>query len=188
MSETMESVVDDWGFKYSFNFDDITISKTSSNVVFLRKALEKSLIFSSFINKNGSSGTEALIKAMNGIKISKGQIVVKEGCTRPHCFYILEKGRLSLHKTITSGDTKFALRLHQELCAGDLFGDMAFIHNCPRSATILAEEDSILWCLSGILFCKVFCVFLKPISATRNASFDFSPNVLDAVFILFPIT
>ena len=55
-----------------------------------------------------------------------------------------------------NGDVQFNLQLHQELNVGDVFGDMAFIHNCPRSASIVAQEDGILWTLNGIFFCKAF--------------------------------
>lgn len=163
------SVVDEWGFQFPFNFDDVSVSKTPSSIIFLRNTLEKNLIFSSFINKNGSLTIDSLIKVFNGVKISKGQCIIKEGSKRPGYFYVVEKGKFTIHKTIMNGDAQFNLRLHQELNVGDVFGDMAFIHNCPRSASIVAEEDGILWTLNGVLFCKAFTCQLALLDLEKYA-------------------
>jgi len=35
---------------------------------------------------------------------------------------------------------------------GESFGELALLYNAPRAATIIAKEESILWCLDRATF------------------------------------
>ena len=60
-------------------------------------------------------------------------MVCQEGAVETR-FYIILKGEVRVTKPITSED----VRLLNQLYAGDFFGEMALIHDTPRTATVAA--------------------------------------------------
>ena len=71
-----------------------------------------------------------------------GEVVVAEGDTAKEMF------------VVRSG--KVAIRVHdktvEEVTPGGMFGEMALIDHSPRSATIVAEEDTVLVPINERLF------------------------------------
>ncbi len=71
-----------------------------------------------------------------------GDVVVREGEAAKEMF-VVRSGRVSIRvhgKTI------------EEVGSGGMFGEMALIDHSPRSATIVAEEDSVLVPINERLF------------------------------------
>ncbi|MGA2286303.1 MAG: cyclic nucleotide-binding domain-containing protein [Dehalococcoidia bacterium] len=67
----------------------------------------------------------------------KGDVIVKEG-EDAVAFYLITKGRVSV---VRGGDGKSQTAL-ASLTVGDFFGDMALLDSFPRSASIIASEDT----------------------------------------------
>jgi len=60
-------------------------------------------------------------------------VVCQEGAVKT-CFSIILKGEVRVTKQITSEE----VRLLNQLYAGDFFGEMALIHDTPRTAMVAA--------------------------------------------------
>ncbi len=67
----------------------------------------------------------------------KGDVIVKEG-EDAIAFYLITKGRVSV---VRGGDGKSQTAL-ASLTAGDFFGEMALLDSYPRSASVVASEDT----------------------------------------------
>ncbi|MCP4108225.1 MAG: cyclic nucleotide-binding domain-containing protein [Desulfobacteraceae bacterium] len=77
------------------------------------------------------------------IKINKnvlfyrvGELIIRQG-TDDNCFYILVSGSV----TITKGDSSLPIAKFEP---GDLFGEIAFLTNSPRTANAIADETAIV--------------------------------------------
>ena len=82
--------------------------------------------------------------SMSGIKISKGQILFKEGDPGDRLFVVVE-GKLKLGTS--SGDGRE--NLLSILGPGDMFGELSLFDPGPRTATATAVVDSRLLTLAN---------------------------------------
>ncbi len=71
-----------------------------------------------------------------------GDVVVQEGESAKEMF-VVRSGKVAV---------KVYGRTVEEVSAGGMFGEMALIDHSPRSATIVAEEDSVLVPINERLF------------------------------------
>ena len=93
---------------------------------------------------------EDLIKNLEKVTFKKGSDIIKEG-TEGNTFYIISKGRVSawqkkglLKKTFLS-----------ELGPNEFFGEMALLSTGERTATVVAEDDCVLFKLYRNDFKKI---------------------------------
>lgn len=77
---------------------------------------------------------------MQWIKFEPGDIIIKEGTTEK-TFFLIIKGKVSIKKRTWLGSLKKAIDM---ISAGQIFGEMAFITGKPRTADIVAEEDTYI--------------------------------------------
>ena len=77
---------------------------------------------------------EWLAHSLTPVRLAPGDVVIREG-EPGHRFYLIESGRLDAVR----GDT-----LLTEMVAGDCFGEIALLRDVPRTATVVAREDSVL--------------------------------------------
>lgn len=76
------------------------------------------------------------------VRISKGEVLFYKNTVGSQ-MYIVLAGKLAVY----SGDTQIAV-----LRPGDLCGEMALVNQEPRSATVSALEDSLLFVLTQTTF------------------------------------
>lgn len=69
--------------------------------------------------------------------VKKGGYVFKQG-DMASCFFIIEKGLVGL---LIDGEKK------KEMSRQQSFGELALLYNAPRSATIVAQEDTYFWAI-----------------------------------------
>jgi CRP-like cAMP-binding protein len=76
------------------------------------------------------------------IEVDKGTVLTKEGMPGRECFVVSE------------GKAKCTLRGKRlaSYSSGDVFGEMALLDNEPRSATITAESDMVLFVVDARSF------------------------------------
>lgn len=86
---------------------------------------------------------DIVINALQGVKRDAGETVIKEG-DDGDCLYIVENGLLKCTKVFKGNTEPTFLKNYQP---GDAFGELALLYNCPRAATIAAEQASELWML-----------------------------------------
>lgn len=92
------------------------------------------------------SEASIVIDAMEEKRYKNGDMVIKENDNGDELF-VVETGKLKCTKVI-DGASKFLK--HYE--PGEAFGELALLYNCPRAATIEAEEDCLLWSLDRATF------------------------------------
>lgn len=76
------------------------------------------------------------------VNVTAGQTLMTEG-EGAHEAFLLMQGRA----TASRGGERLA-----EFGPGDFFGEMALIGNKPRSATVVADEDGVVWAFHSAEF------------------------------------
>jgi hypothetical protein len=81
---------------------------------------------------------EGLARQLKAVQVSAGSVVTAEGAAGD-TFYVIEAGRVR----VTHG-----AQLIREEGPGEYFGEIALLHDVPRTATVTAAEDTVLLTLS----------------------------------------
>ena len=76
------------------------------------------------------------------IRVMKNETIFYKGTVGSQMYVVLS-GKVGVH----DGDVCIAT-----LRTGDMFGEMALVNNEPRSGTVIALEDSLLFVLSEVTF------------------------------------
>ena len=93
-----------------------------------------------------------LSKLMKEVNFKKNSLVISQGDTTRSLF-IITSGRLKVFANNEEGDqTIFSF-----MSAGDFFGELSLLDDAPRSASVIAVEDSTGFSLSH----SHFCTFLE---------------------------
>jgi CRP-like cAMP-binding protein len=85
---------------------------------------------------------EALAQQLGRRVVSTGEVVIREGDPGDR-FYVVESGRT----TATHGDQVLSSQ-----GTGEPFGEIALLRDVPRTATITADEPTVLLCLDRDAF------------------------------------
>jgi diguanylate cyclase (GGDEF)-like protein len=128
--------------------------------------LIKSPLFSN-MSKLEFNAVTAFLERM---RIRKGSAVFKEGDAGEDMFLLLS-GALSAYVSQSDGTQRWMF----DVKPGDFFGEMSIIANEPRSATLIARDDTDVMVLQGIDFYRIIfehpmigVKMLKAISAVQN--------------------
>eukprot|EP00927_Polykrikos_kofoidii_P004110 TRINITY_DN1162_c0_g3_i1.p1 TRINITY_DN1162_c0_g3~~TRINITY_DN1162_c0_g3_i1.p1 ORF type:complete len:901 (-),score=162.04 TRINITY_DN1162_c0_g3_i1:195-2897(-) len=109
---------------------------------------------------------EAIIESMEYFTFAKGEFIVEQGNVGS-TFFVSHSGTLEV-----SVDKKVC----NTLSKGSAFGGLALIYNCPRTATVVAVDDSSVWGANGATFHRVL---------RENCQKHFASNrvVLDSIHL-----
>lgn len=114
----------------------------------LRNVLSRSFLF----NGLEPDALATVIGAMQLCSAEPDQLVIRQGDDGDFLF-IIEDGLLECYKRwrdVQSGEEVEALVAS---CGpGDAFGELALLYNCPRAASVIAREASLLWKLDRETF------------------------------------
>jgi cAMP-dependent protein kinase regulator len=83
---------------------------------------------------------EWVAEAMEIMHVEKGNEVIVQG-DEGDFFYIVEKGEFDVVKIMDDG-AEHKVFEHKD---SGYFGELALMYNCPRSATVRAKTDGVLW-------------------------------------------
>jgi cAMP-dependent protein kinase regulator len=157
----------------AFAWQPVVHPKSESQYKLIEKSCQDSLVFKYLSPEN----LEAVVKAFKGpVKIVKGAAVIREServGTNEGAFFLLEKGLLNVYKEAAgvAPPGKLAGQLQQPWCS---FGEIALLYNCPRTATVVAQTESILWSLDRETFNN--CVVVAT-QKRRKSLLDFVDSV-----------
>jgi len=101
-----------------------------------------------FMASLGMKEIEELAFAFNQRHFHKGQVIIKQG-QKGDLFFLVYKGMVGVFKERFIGRKKLA-----ELGPGNFFGEISLIENVPRTATVIAIDDSEVYTLSPDAFEK----------------------------------
>ena len=89
---------------------------------------------------------EVIASYLQPMMLRRGHLLIEQG-VQDRSIYIVQSGVLTVHFE----DNKDRIRIAQ-IKAGSIVGEGAFFSHLPRSASVNATEDTIVWCLSPIRY------------------------------------
>lgn len=112
---------------------------------------------------------ELLVAILEPETYESGEIIFNEGDMGDK-FYIIEYGQVSITHEVNGKSMELSRR-----GPGEYFGEIALLHKRPRTATVLALQDSVLLGLRGEYFLKLianFSQFGQAVSRTGSRRLD----------------
>jgi len=85
-----------------------------------------------------SANIDALLRRFERIKLTAGEIVLREG-EEGDSYYLIESGRCEVSRQVGGADVALA-----ELKAGDAFGEEALVAGAKRNATVRMRTNGVL--------------------------------------------
>ena len=120
------------------------IQKSDSQITRIKGRILQSFLFNTLEAKDIS----IVIGAMEEKAFSSGDVVIQQG-DEGDCLYIVDSGELDCFKILPGTSKEKFLKTY---VAGEAFGELALLYNCPRAATIKAKTSCILWSLDRDTF------------------------------------
>ncbi len=90
-----------------------------------------------------------ILRISEAVRVDRGEYVFEEGDRGDH-FYVIVHGSVEVRKTTADGYKRLAA-----LRAGQAFGEMALLNQTPRSASVVAAEDTYLLSVSRAAFSRM---------------------------------
>jgi CRP/FNR family transcriptional regulator, cyclic AMP receptor protein len=91
-----------------------------------------------------------VLKVATGKAFSKEQEIFKEG-DKGDCFYMIIEGGVTINKQLSDGRIEEVALLK----TGDYFGEMSLLDGEPRSASVIANQDSKILEIKNSQFIKL---------------------------------
>jgi MFS family permease len=98
-----------------------------------------------------ASRLDAASRRMVPLSVRAGEAVVAQGEPADR-FYVIDSGRFVVSQRANAGAESVRLR---ELWPNDVFGEIGLLTAAPRSATVTAAEDSLIFALDGPAFLEL---------------------------------
>ena len=93
---------------------------------------------------------EAGLRALEPIRVAAGDVVIRQGEPADR-FYVIGEGAFEVTQSDESGATRVLRQLGQEA----VFGERGLIARAPRSATVTARTDGLLFAMDGAAFLEL---------------------------------
>jgi len=129
-----------WNQKKAFS--PPVIPKTEEQSERLKNCLEKSFMFQSLEQLD----LDAVIGAMAEVKLAAKERAINQGDDGDFLF-VIESGKLNCIITVDGAE-----KVVKTCEAGDVFGELALLYNCPRAASVESSEACVLWKLDRDTF------------------------------------
>lgn len=141
-------------------FTPRVVEKSPEQLHQIESVLQKSFMFAGLEEK----AREVVIAAMEVKEVAPGEPVIRQGDDGNE-LYIVSIGRLRCFKGLPEEEnTRF-------LCSyspGGVFGELSLLYSTPRAASVVAEEQSVLFCLDRNTFNHI----VKSASIRRRERYD----------------
>lgn len=139
-------------------------AKTNEQKERLNQTLQKSFMFSEL----ESQDMETILMATKEANFEPGKKVINEGDDGDFLF-VIEKGSVNCIKMIDGAE-----KVVKTCGPGDVFGELALLYNCPRAASVVAQDECICWQLDR----ETFNYIVKDAAVKRRNKYDnFLKNV-----------
>ena len=125
----------------------INVDKSSEERALLKSAIKTNALFTDF----GPAEMEEFVDVFAPKKVKAGTKVIKQG-DEGDSFYVVQSGSLDIFINMGNGTNMVETQVGVPYTRGGSFGELALLYDSPRSATIKASEDSILWEISRKAF------------------------------------
>eukprot|EP00878_Enallax_costatus_P004895 GHUV01005150.1.p1 GENE.GHUV01005150.1~~GHUV01005150.1.p1 ORF type:complete len:499 (+),score=133.52 GHUV01005150.1:478-1974(+) len=141
---------------------------------FIEETLNKVLVF----NKLEPHLQRKVVSEMYERSVAAGEILIKEGDTGLAAseLYVVKAGKFEVLQRRQGVNIRVNLKEK-----GDVFGELALMYNCPRTATVAATTDAVVWVLER----DVFRYFLRNAAEAQASEVEL---FLNSVPILNPLS
>lgn len=115
----------------------------------MRKRIKDSLAAHFLFSSLSDDTVENVVDVMTRMDVKAGTVVIQQGDPKGDKFYVVESGVYNIfvsEKQVQTYDGKKYPPAN--------FGELALLYNQPRSATVKAETNGVLWCLDRMAFTK----------------------------------
>eukprot|EP00794_Sanderia_malayensis_P012638 gene12638-13936_t len=160
--------------------------KSAANLQELKNAkkfITDAIRENNFLKNLDKSQVQEIVNCMHLKNIKEGEYVIKEGESGNE-LYVLEDGCCEVSK-----DEKI---LGKPMKPGTLFGELAILYNCTRTASVRAVEEVTVWVIernifqiivrkTGIIRREEYSKFLKSVSLLRDLSDELMYKIVDVV-------
>lgn len=146
----------DWNTKKAFV--PPVVHKSDEQKARLKECLSKSFLFSAL----GNQDMMIVIDAMKEVLATPKQRVINQGHTGDFLF-VIESGALECIIKIDGVD-----KVVKTCEAGDAFGELSLLYNCPRAASVDAREACVLWQLDRDTFNNI----VKEAAEKKRSRYD----------------
>jgi cAMP-dependent protein kinase regulator len=119
------------------------IAKSDEQKDRLKAVLSKSFLFSNLDDQD----LTIVIGAMKEATTKAGEKVINQG-DQGDFLFVIESGTFDCIIKMPDGSEKVVKTCE----AGDVFGELALLYNCPRAATVKAKDNSVVWQLDRDTF------------------------------------
>jgi len=140
------------------NFTPPNYPKTPEQLERLNGTLKQSFLFSEL----DKADMDLIVLAMKEQTFAAGTMVINEGDDGDYLF-VVETGNLDCVKNINGED-----KVVKVVSAGDVFGELALLYNCPRAANVLAKDSCVCWQLDR----ETFNHIVKDAAVKRRNKYD----------------
>lgn len=113
----------------------------------IRKLIKAAFNTNDFLKHLDKTQINELVECMSPKKYTAGSTIIKEDDTG-NAFYVIEDGNVEVMK-------EGKLLTSVPLGSGTLFGELALLYNCTRTATVKAVSDVNLWVAERTIFRSV---------------------------------
>ena len=131
-------------FNQKGNFVARVIAKTAEQKERISNMVMKSFLFNSLEEKEQNT----VLDAFEERRFVKGDYAIKQG-DQGDVLFLIESGTLNCYKTFKKEDGDKFLKVYNP---GEAFGELSLLYNAPRAASIIANDDCILWVLDRETF------------------------------------
>jgi CRP-like cAMP-binding protein len=121
----------------------IVIPKSPTSVSRIQEAVKNNLLF----NNLDLQQRQRIIDAMFERRIIAGEVVIRQGDEGDN-FYVVDSGKFAVH---VDGKPEPVV----EIGPGGTFGELALMYNTPRTASVVALTDGLLWAVDRVTFRRV---------------------------------
>lgn len=148
----------------------------------VRKLIENAILENDFMKNLDSAQVKEITNCMYPVNYSKDELIIKEGDVGKSV-YVMEQGNLQVIK----GEKAF-----HTMGRGKIFGELAILCNCTRTATIKALEDCKLWAIdrecfqtimmkTGLIKQKEYMKFLNSVPMLAGFPEETMSRVIDCI-------
>ena len=128
-------------------YTKINVDKSSEDRALIRSAIKTNALFTDFSSRE----LEEFIDVFASKQVKAGVKIIKQG-DEGDSFYVVQSGSLDIFIKMGEGKNMVETQVGVPYVRGGSFGELALLYDSPRSATIKASEDSILWEISRKAF------------------------------------
>lgn len=123
-------------------FSPVVIPKSEEQKQKLHEVLQQCILFETLDHDS----LDIIIGAMAERRVDAGERIINEGETGDVMF-VIEQGSCDCFKQLDGQEEAV-----KHCGAGDYFGELALLYNCPRAASVVAREASQIWQLDRDTF------------------------------------